>query len=267
MSRGNPSGRESTTDALRLEAVTRIYESSRTPVTALNEVSLALAPGTFTAIMGPSGSGKSTLLHCASGLDRPTRGTVHIGGAELPYGREAKVTKFRRGRIGFIFQQYNLMPALTVRQNVLLPARLSGKAVDKERFTTVVERIGLGERLDHRPAELSGGEQQRVAIARALVTAPEIVFADEPTGALDTTTARGILTLLDEAVYAFGQTVVMVTHDPVAAAQADLVLFLADGRIVGEMPNPTAAAVAERMTRLGDDVVGRGVETKATVEA
>ncbi|MFC0533381.1 ABC transporter ATP-binding protein [Phytohabitans kaempferiae] len=263
MSRGSTSGGVATADALRLEAVTRIYESSRTPVIALNEVSLALAPGTFTAIMGPSGSGKSTLLHCASGLDQPTRGKVYIGGAELPYGRESKVTKFRRGRIGFIFQQYNLMPTLTVRQNVLLPARLSGKAVDQERYTTVLERIGLADRLDHQPSELSGGEQQRVAIARALVTAPEIVFADEPTGALDTATAREILTLLDEAVYAFGQTVVMVTHDPVAAAQADLVLFLADGRIVGEMPTPTAAAVAERMTRLGDDVVERETMAEA----
>jgi putative ABC transport system ATP-binding protein len=189
---------------------------------------------------------------------------VYVDGHEFPYGSEAAGTRFRRTRIGFIFQQYNLMPALTVRQNVLLPARMSGKPVDQQRYATVLERIGLTDRLDHRPSELSGGEQQRVAIARALVTSPEIVFADEPTGALDTATAREILTLLDEAVYAFGQTVVMVTHDPVAAAQADLVLFLADGRIVGEMPNPTAAAVAERMTRLGDDVVaGRQAPAEA----
>jgi putative ABC transport system ATP-binding protein len=263
MSRARTPGAESAADALRLSSVTKTYGTSRTGVTALNDVSLALPPGSFTAIMGPSGSGKSTLLHCASGLDRPTRGDVYIAGAQMPFGSEAKVTRFRRRRVGFVFQQFNLLPALTVRQNVTLPLRLAGMKVDKQRVATVLERIGLADRLDHRPTELSGGEQQRVAIARALVSDPAIVFADEPTGSLDTRNARHILALLDEAVRAFGQTVVMVTHDPVAAAHAGLVLFLSDGRIVGEMANPTAAAVAERMTHLGDEAFAPQVPAEA----
>jgi putative ABC transport system ATP-binding protein len=241
-------------EALRLVSVSKVYGAGASAVTALDAVSLSLGSGTFTAVMGPSGSGKSTLLHCASGLDRPTGGEVFIGGTRMAFGGETEMTKFRRGRIGFIFQQFNLMPALTVRQNVHLPARLAGTPVDKRRVAAVLDRVGLGHRLDHRPAELSGGEQQRVAIARALVTNPNLVLADEPTGALDTATAREILTLLGEAVREFGQTVVMVTHDPVAASHAGSVLFLADGRLVGEMANPTASAVAERLTRLGDEV-------------
>jgi len=246
--------RRNTPDALRLVSVTKVYGAGASAVTALDSVSLSLGSGTFTAVMGPSGSGKSTLLHCASGLDRPSGGEVLVGGTAMTFGDETAMTKFRRGRIGFIFQRYNLMPALTVRQNVYLPARLAGTAVDKRRSAAVLARVGLGHRLDHRPAELSGGEQQRVAIARALVTNPGLVLADEPTGALDTVTAREILTLLGEAVREFGQTVLMVTHDPVAASYAGSVLFLADGRIVGEMANPTPSAVAERLTRLGDRV-------------
>ncbi|GAA5190962.1 ABC transporter ATP-binding protein [Rugosimonospora acidiphila] len=244
-------------EALRLVSVTKRYGTGGSAVAALNGVSLTLAPATFTAIMGPSGSGKSTLLHCASGLDQPGEGQVFIGGVPLRYGSETEVTRFRRGRIGFIFQQFNLMPALTVRQNVALPSRLAGVRVDKRRCADVLTRVGLDHRRDHRPGELSGGEQQRVAVARALVSNPTLIFADEPTGALDTRAARDILALLEESVRVFGQTVVMVTHDPVAASYADSVLFLADGRIVGRLADPTAAVVAERMTQLGDEVAGR----------
>jgi putative ABC transport system ATP-binding protein len=255
MSRSNKPGQPS--DALRLTSVTKTYGTGGSAVTALNGVSLALPPGSFTAVMGPSGSGKSTLLHCASGLDRPTRGQVFVGGTEMPFRSETQVTKFRRGRIGFIFQQFNLMPALTVWQNVALPGRLAGTPADRARCTDVLTRVGLGQRLGNRPAQLSGGEQQRVAVARALVTNPHVILADEPTGALDIQNARDVLALLREAVARFGQTVAMVTHDPVAASYADSVLFLADGQIVGEIANPTAAAVAERMTQLADEVVRR----------
>jgi putative ABC transport system ATP-binding protein len=211
-----------------------------------------LASGTFTAVMGPSGSGKSTLLQCASGLDRPTSGKVYVAGAPMPEGSEAEMTRFRRGRIGFVFQQFNLLPTLTVRQNIVLPLRLAGERPDKARFRDIIERVGLGKRLDHRPSELSGGEQQRAAIARALVAQPAILFADEPTGALDARNAREVLALFSEAVREFGQTVIMVTHDPTAAAYASSVLFLSDGRLVDEMAAPTAVSVAERMARLSD---------------
>lgn len=248
MKRGNGSAPE----ALRLISVGKTYHSSGVPVTALANVNLSLATGTFTAIMGPSGSGKSTLLHCASGLDEPTSGKVYVAGDEMKFGNETELTKFRRGRVGFVFQQFNLLPTLTVRQNITLPLRLVGAHLDEERFSTVVERVRLANRLDHRPSEMSGGEQQRAAIARALVTRPTILFADEPTGALDARSARSVLTLFEEAVRTFGQTIVMVTHNPTAAASAESVLFLLDGRIVDEIIRPTAAAVAERMTRLGN---------------
>jgi putative ABC transport system ATP-binding protein len=202
--------------------------------------------------MGPSGSGKSTFLHCAAGLDQPTEGQVFIDGAELTHSSETVVTKFRRQRIGFVFQQFNLMPALTVLQNVMLPLRLAGRRADRKRCVAILQRVGLADRLDHRPAELSGGQQQRVAIARALATEPTVIFADEPTGALDSTSAREVLILLQEAVRGFGRTVVMVTHDPIAASYADSVLFLADGQIVGQLARPTAEAVAARMTRLSE---------------
>ncbi|MEV0409063.1 ABC transporter ATP-binding protein [Actinoallomurus sp. NPDC050550] len=246
-----------TAEALRLFAVSKTYGEASTQVTALDNVSLTLPSGTFTAVMGPSGSGKSTLLQCAAGLDRPTRGQVLVAGAEMTGDDETALTKFRRQHVGFIFQHFNLLPTLTVLQNVMLPMRLARRKVDRSYCETILQRVGLSGRLDHLPAELSGGQQQRVAIARTLVSRPSVIFADEPTGALDTRSAREVLALLQEAVRAFGQTVVMVTHDPVAASYADAVLFLADGRIVGRMTHPTAEAVAERMTHLGDSVAER----------
>ncbi|GGS81534.1 ABC transporter ATP-binding protein [Planobispora rosea] len=240
------------TEALRLDAVSRTYGTGPAAVTALDGVTLSLPAGTFTAVMGPSGSGKSTLLQCAAGLDRPTGGRVTVGGVEIDGQSESARTELRRERIGFVFQQFNLLPTLTVLQNVLLPLRLAGRKADRAHAVAVLERVGLAGRLNHRPAELSGGQQQRVAIARALVAGPSVIFADEPTGALDTRSARDVLDLLAEAVRRHGQTVVMVTHDPVAASYADAVIFLADGRIAGHLAGPTAEAVAERMTRLGD---------------
>ncbi|WP_342342437.1 ABC transporter ATP-binding protein [Planobispora rosea] len=240
------------TEALRLDAVSRTYGTGPAAVTALDGVTLSLPAGTFTAVMGPSGSGKSTLLQCAAGLDRPTGGRVTVGGVEIDGQSESARTELRRERIGFVFQQFNLLPTLTVLQNVLLPLRLAGRKADRAHAVAVLERVGLAGRLNHRPAELSGGQQQRVAIARALVAGPSVIFADEPTGALDTRSARDVLDLLAEAVRRHGQTVVMVTHDPVAASYADAVIFLADGRIAGHLAGPTAEAVAERMTRPGD---------------
>ncbi|MFC5748596.1 ABC transporter ATP-binding protein [Actinomadura rugatobispora] len=249
---GEPVG---TGEALRLEDVRKVYGTAGNRVAALDGVSLSLPTGTFTAVMGPSGSGKSTLLQCAAGLDRPTGGRVYVDGAELAAGGgEAALTKFRRQRIGFVFQQFNLLPTLTVMQNVTLPLKLAGRKVDRARAREVLARVGLADRLHHLPAELSGGQQQRVAIARALVTEPKVVFGDEPTGALDTRSAREVLELLRESVRLYGRTVVMVTHDPVAASYADAVLFLADGRLVGSLQTPTAEAVAERMTHLADEV-------------
>lgn len=244
--------RESSQAAVvRLTAVSKAYGSRRARVTALDEVSTGFDRGTFTAIMGPSGSGKSTLLHCAAGLDRPTSGSVHLDGQDLGDLNEKRLTMLRRDRIGFVFQAFNLLPALTVTQNVDLPLELAGRRPDRDRVAEVLGRVGLGERGRHRPAELSGGQQQRVAIARALITEPAVVFADEPTGALDTRSARDVLGLLRETVEGAGQTIVMVTHDPVAASYADRVVFLADGRLAGELHAPTAEAVAERMTSLG----------------
>jgi len=236
-------------DALRLDSVRKVYGTADNPVTALDGVSLTVRPGTFTAVMGPSGSGKSTLLQLAAGLDEPTDGNVFVAGTPMS-GSETQLTKLRRQRVGFVFQQFNLLPALSVLQNVLLPLRLAGRMVDVDAAKGILERVGLSDRLGHRPAELSGGQQQRVAVARALVMNPTAIFADEPTGALDSKSAAEVLALLQEAVRRFGQTVVMVTHDPIAAAHADSVLFLADGRIVGRLEHPTAEAVAERMTHL-----------------
>jgi len=202
--------------------------------------------------MGPSGSGKSTLLQCAAGLDPPTRGRVFIGSTEVTATNDTQMTKFRRQRVGFVFQDYNLLPSLTVEQNVVLPLRLSGRKVDRRRCREVLGHLGLGDRLNDRPEKLSGGQRQRVAVARALVTEPAVIFADEPTGALDLRSAQEVLALLRAVVHQHGGTVVMVTHDPMAAAYADSVLFLADGRLAGEMRNPTADAVAERLAHLGD---------------
>ncbi|MDH6605553.1 putative ABC transport system ATP-binding protein [Streptomyces sp. SAI-208] len=241
-------------EALRLVKVTRTYGTDDSAVTALDGVTLSLGQGTFTAVMGPSGSGKSTLLQCAAGLDRPDSGIVRVDGTELTGGGEAELTRFRRGRVGFVFQQYNLLETLTVAQNTVLPLKLAGRRIDRRRVTEVLTAVGLGDRLGHRPDQLSGGQRQRVAIARALVSDPRVIFADEPTGALDTRSARDVLRLLQEAVRVHGRTVVMVTHDPVAASFADSVLFLADGRLAGRMEAPTPAAVAERLAHLGDDV-------------
>ncbi|MDQ0766195.1 ABC transporter ATP-binding protein [Streptomyces canus] len=241
-------------EALRLVKVSRTYGTDDSAVTALDGVTLSLDRGTFTAVMGPSGSGKSTLLQCAAGLDRPDSGIVRVDGTELTGGGEAELTRFRRGRVGFVFQQYNLLETLTVAQNTVLPLKLAGRKVDRRRAEEVLTSVGLGDRLGHRPAQLSGGQKQRVAIARALVTDPRVIFADEPTGALDTRSARDVLRLLQEAVRVHGRTVVMVTHDPVAASYADSVVFLADGRLAGRMDAPTPDAVAERLAHLGDDV-------------
>ncbi|WP_405866317.1 ABC transporter ATP-binding protein [Streptomyces sp. NBC_01515] len=241
-------------EALRLVKVSRTYGRDDSAVTALDGVTLSLERGTFTAVMGPSGSGKSTLLQCAAGLDRPDSGIVMVDGAEMTGGSEAELTRFRRSRIGFVFQQYNLLDTLTVAQNTVLPLKLAGRRVDRRRAQEVLTAVGLGDRLGHRPDQLSGGQRQRVAIARALVTEPRVIFADEPTGALDTRSARDVLLLLREAVRVHGRTVVMVTHDPVAASYADSVVFLADGRLAGRMHAPTVDAVAERLAHLGDDM-------------
>ncbi|MEU9102536.1 ABC transporter ATP-binding protein [Streptomyces sp. NPDC048361] len=238
-------------DVVRLESVRKVYGGSKNQVAALDGVTLGLPRGTFTAVMGPSGSGKSTFLHCAAGLDRPTSGTVLLDGVDLSPLKERELTTLRRERIGFIFQAFNLLPALTVVDNVALPLRLAGHRPKKAAVHEVLERVGLADKRNSRPGELSGGQQQRVAIARALITKPAVIFGDEPTGALDTYAAREVLMLLREAVREAGQTMVMVTHDPVAASHADRVLFLADGQFVSHLDRPTADQVAERMTHLG----------------
>jgi putative ABC transport system ATP-binding protein len=241
-----------TTPAIAVRDVRKVYGKGEGSVVALDEVSLDIAPGSFTAIMGPSGSGKSTFLHVAAGLDRPTSGTVALAGAELAGLSERRLTILRRERIGFVFQAFNLMPSLTVTQNIALPLRLDRRRPRRSEVREVAARVGLDQRLRHRPSQLSGGQQQRVAIARALITRPEVVFADEPTGALDTRTGRGVLALLRDVVDADGHTVVMVTHDPTAAAHADRVVLLAGGQIAGMLEAPTADEVAEQLAHLGD---------------
>ncbi|MEU5993842.1 ABC transporter ATP-binding protein [Spirillospora sp. NPDC047418] len=236
--------------AVRLTAVTRTYGSGDGAVTALAGVTLELAAGTFTAVMGPSGSGKSTLLQCAAGLDEPDEGRIAVAGTDLTGLGETRLTLLRRDRIGFVFQSFNLMPSLTAEQNVGLPLHLAGRRPKKAEIAAVLQDVGLADRAGHRPSQLSGGQQQRVAIARALVTRPAVLFADEPTGALDSSTSRDVLTMLRSLVDQRGQTIVMVTHDPVAASYADRVVFLADGRLVGQMDRPTAEAVAAQMTHL-----------------
>jgi putative ABC transport system ATP-binding protein len=236
--------------AVALRDVRKVHGKGDGSVVALDGVSVALPRGSFTAIMGPSGSGKSTFLNVAAGLDRPTSGTVALGDTDLARLSERRLTILRRKRIGFVFQAFNLLPSLTVAQNIGLPLRLDGRR-RRSNVREVAARVGLENRLRHRPSQLSGGQQQRVAIARALVTRPEVVFADEPTGALDTRTGRDVLALLREVVDADGHTVVMVTHDPVAAAHADRVLLLADGRLVGALEAPDADEVAERLAHLG----------------
>jgi putative ABC transport system ATP-binding protein len=239
------------TAAVTLRDVRKVYGQGEGAVVALDGVSVGLAPGSFTALMGPSGSGKSTFLNMAAGLDRPTSGSVTLADTELAALSERRLTILRRERIGFVFQAFNLLPSLTVAQNIALPLRLDGRRAKRSGVREVAARVGLDKRLRDRPSQLSGGQQQRVAIARALVTRPDVVFADEPTGALDTRTGRGVLTLLREVVDEDGRTVVMVTHDPVAAAYADQVIMLADGRVAGTLEAPNADDVAERLAHLG----------------
>jgi putative ABC transport system ATP-binding protein len=236
--------------AVALRRVTKEYRSGGV-VTALNQVTLDFEAGTFTAVMGPSGSGKSTLLQCAAGLDRPTSGEVWLGGQELGDLSETRLTVLRRSRIGFVFQSFNLLPSLTAELNVALPLRLAGRRPSRPEIRRVLGSVGLADRAGHRPSQLSGGQQQRVAIARALVTRPEVVFADEPTGMLDSASGHEVLGLLRGLVDGQGQTVIMVTHDPVAASYASRVVFLADGQVAGELHDPTPQLIAMWMADLG----------------
>ncbi|WP_441245346.1 ABC transporter ATP-binding protein [Kitasatospora sp. McL0602] len=237
-------------DVVRLEQVTRSYGAGQNAVTALGGVTVGFARGTFTAVMGPSGSGKSTLLQCAAGLDRPDSGQVMVDGVDLGSLDETALTVLRREQLGFIFQSFNLLGALTAEQNVGLPLRLAGRKPDSGKVRAALAQVGLGERVGHLPSQLSGGQQQRVAIARALISAPKVLFADEPTGALDSSSSRDVLALLRSLVDEQGQSTIMVTHDPVAASYADTVLFLADGQVVDRLVAPDPQTVAERMTSL-----------------
>ncbi|HEX6936279.1 MAG TPA: ABC transporter ATP-binding protein [Actinomycetes bacterium] len=241
----------STSTAARAVNVSKLYGEGDAAVRALDTVSASLHAGQFTAIMGPSGSGKSTLLHVLAGLDRPSSGEVYLGDTEITSLNDRKLTLLRRDQIGFIFQSFNLLPTLTAAENIELPMRIAGRKPDPLWVRSIVETIGLTDRLGHKPSELSGGQQQRVAAARALASRPQVVFADEPTGALDSRAGAELLGFLKRAVGDLGQTVVMVTHDPVAASYADRVLFLADGSIVDEMSDPTADAVYDYMKHLG----------------
>ncbi|MFF3017792.1 ABC transporter ATP-binding protein [Streptomyces sp. NPDC057939] len=233
--------------AARATQLSKVYGQGETQVVALDNVSVEFAQGQFTAIMGPSGSGKSTLMHCVAGLDTFSSGSVRIGDTELGSLKDKQLTQLRRDKIGFIFQAFNLLPTLTALENITLPMDIAGRKPDKQWLDTVIAMVGLSERLSHRPTQLSGGQQQRVAVARALASRPEIIFGDEPTGNLDSRSGAEVLGFLRNSVRELGQTVVMVTHDPVAASYADRVIFLADGRIVDEMANPTADGVLDRM--------------------
>jgi putative ABC transport system ATP-binding protein len=238
-----------TTIAAGAAHATKVYGEGDTAVRALDDVSVEFPAERFTAIMGPSGSGKSTLMHCVAGLDTLTSGQVFVEGVDLGELSERQLTRLRRDRIGFVFQAFNLVPTLTASENITLPMLLAGRDPDKEWFDHVVTTVGLADRLTHRPAELSGGQQQRVAVARALASRPAIIFADEPTGNLDSRASTEILDFMRKAVDDLQQTIVMVTHDPTAASFSDHVLFLADGRIVDEMADPTAETVLERLKR------------------
>ena len=240
-------------DGVQMRGVTKRHGRGGAAIVALDDVTVAFAAGTFTAIMGPSGSGKSTLLQCAAGLDRPDRGEVELDGVRVDALGEAARSRLRRERVGFVFQAFNLLPALTAEQNVALPLRLAGRRIARRDLRKALADVGLEDRARHRPSELSGGQQQRVAIARALLSRPSVLFADEPTGALDSSSARAALKMLRALADRDGQTIVMVTHDAVAAAVADRVLFLADGRIVGALEHPDAEQVAATMTRLERD--------------
>jgi putative ABC transport system ATP-binding protein len=251
MSAATVPGDTTETLAARAIQVTKIYGQGQTEVRALDNVSVEFPSGRFTAIMGPSGSGKSTLMHCLAGLDRITSGQIFIGDVELSKLSEKQLTLLRRDKVGFVFQAFNLLPTLTAAENVELPLAIAGRKPDRGWVDTVIDAVGLRERLSHKPAELSGGQQQRVAAARALAAKPAIVFADEPTGNLDSASGTELLGFMRRSVDEYGQTIVMVTHDPNSAAFADHVLFLADGRIVDEMANPTAEKVLDLMKKLG----------------
>jgi putative ABC transport system ATP-binding protein len=237
--------------AARAVAATKVYGKGDTAVRALDQVTVDIPTSQFTAVMGPSGSGKSTLMHALAGLDDLTSGEIFIGDVELGTLSDAALTKVRRERLGFVFQSFNLIPTLDAEENILLPMKLAGTRPDRQWVDQVIATVGLGDRLGHRPSELSGGQQQRVAVARALASRPQVVFADEPTGNLDSRSGSEVLGLLRESVDRFGQTIVMVTHDPAAAAWADRALFLADGRIVDQLDAPTAERVLERMKSFG----------------
>jgi len=238
--------------AARAERLSKIYGSGLTKITALDQVSLEIGARSFTAVMGPSGSGKSTLMHCMAGLDSADGGQVWIGSEEITALPDRQLTRVRRDRVGFVFQAYNLLPVLSAADNITLPLDIAGRSADRDWLSTVIETVGLTERLQHRPSELSGGQQQRVAVARALAGQPEIIFADEPTGNLDSRAGAEVLDLLRRCVRDFGQTIVMVTHDPVAASYADRVVFLADGHIAGQLDRPTPQTVLDRMSTLGE---------------
>jgi putative ABC transport system ATP-binding protein len=242
-----------TTTAIAARAVdaSKVYGQGEAEVRALDHISVEFASHRFTAIMGPSGSGKSTLLHCLAGLDRVTSGQVFIGDVEISASSEKQLTLVRRDRIGFVFQSFNLIPTLDARENITLPMSLAGRKPDQAWFDQIVATLRLGDRLSHRPSELSGGQQQRVAVARALVSRPDLIFADEPTGNLDSRASAEILKFMRDAVDDLGQTIVMVTHDPTAASYADRVVFLADGKIVDEMLQPTPDSVLDRLKQFG----------------
>jgi putative ABC transport system ATP-binding protein len=247
-----PASPQSLAPAARTVDATKIYGKEQIEVRALDGVTVDFGTEVFTAIMGPSGSGKSTLLHCIAGLDDLTSGHAYIGEAELRHLNDHALTLLRRDRIGFVFQAYNLLPTLTALENITLPQRLAGRKPDQEWLSRVIQTMSLQDRLRHRPTEMSGGQQQRVAVARALATKPQIIFADEPTGNLDSKAGAEVLAFMRSAVDTMGQTIVMVTHDPLAASYADRIVFLADGQIVDEMRQPTAERVLERMKLFGD---------------
>jgi len=244
--------------AARTVGLSKVYGQGETQVVALDDVTIDFAAGEFTSIMGPSGSGKSTLLHCTAALDFATSGQVFLGDVELGGLKDKALTQLRRDRIGFIFQSLNLVPTLSARENILLPLAIAGRKPDQEWYDAVIDTVGLRDRLDHRPKELSGGQQQRVACARALLSRPQVIFADEPTGNLDSMAGLEVLKFLRRSVDEFGQTIVMVTHDPVAASHTDRVVFLADGRVVDELRQPTSDLVLERMKRLDRRLVQQG---------
>ena len=254
---GQPTGEATQGVAARAQDLTKFYGKGEAEVRALDGVTVDLMTGEFTAIMGPSGSGKSTLMHCLAALDTPTAGEAVVDGTSLSRLKDKDLTTLRREKVGFVFQSFNLVPTLSAEENILLPLSLAGRKPDREWFDQVVDAVGLRPRLGHRPAQMSGGQQQRVACARALVSKPSIVFADEPTGNLDSTSSAEVLSFLRRSVDEFGQTVVMVTHDPVAASYTDRILFLADGKIVDELREPDRDAILDKMASLQDAAIAK----------